>query len=99
MNNDQNVQNLLSRLADLERFMMRHGVKAWADELHRIQMAGAGDRQELKRRVLAMYASTMGSLTDLIISRVNGHDVDDEASANAELDRMVDELWELAQAL
>ena len=99
MNNEQDVQNLLSRLADLERFMMRHGVKAWADEFHRIQMAGAGDRQGLKRRVLAMYASTMGSLTDLIISRVNGHEADDEASANAELDRMVDELWELAQAL
>jgi hypothetical protein len=91
--------DVLARLGDLEGFMTRHGVTAWADELRKVRAAGATDRLELKRRVLDMYRGSMGSLTDLIVSRVNGHDVDDETTANAELDRKVHELWVLAQAL
>jgi hypothetical protein len=93
------VRDVVASLEALEQFMRRYGVNAWADELRQVQQTAASDRQELKRRVLDLYRGSMGSLTDLIVSRVNGDEVDDEAAANAELDRMVHELWERAKGL
>ena len=96
---ENDVLVVLSQLRDLEEFMRRHAVTAWPEEVRQIQIDGRNDRQELKRRVLDMYRGTMGSLRDLIISRVNGHRVNNEKEANTELDRRIDELWERATAL
>jgi hypothetical protein len=93
------VRDVVARLGALEQFMRRYRVNTWADEFLQVQQTAASDRQELKRRVLDLYRGSMGSLTDLIVSRVNGHEVDDEAAANAELDRMVQELWEMVKGL
>jgi hypothetical protein len=92
-------QLLLSQLRNLEDLMRRHAETAWADKLRDIQFAGAKDPQELKRLVLNMYKGSMGSLTDLIICRVNGHNVDDQEAVNAELDRMTHEIYETASSL
>ena len=89
---------MLSQLAELEEFMTRHAVIAWPEVLRHARSGGT-NRQELKRRTLDMYKGTMGSLRDLIISRVNGHRVNNEKEANTELDRRIDELWERATAL
>jgi hypothetical protein len=94
-----NVQEVLSQLRNLEDFMKRHAVKAWSDKLRNVRQQATNNLQELKRQVLDMYRGSMGSLTDLIISRVNGHEVDDEKAANAQLDNMVHELWERANRL
>ena len=93
------VLDVMSRLGNLERLMRKHRVNAWADEIRQVQLIGADRQPELKRRVFDLYAGSMGSITDLIISRVNGHDVEDEAAANTELDRMVHDLWVRAREL
>ena len=49
--------------------------------------------------MLELYKGSMGSLTDVMISCANGHEVEDEAAVNAELDRMVHALWERAKDL
>lgn len=51
--------------------------------------------EELVGRLHAMFEGTMGSLTDLCISKANGHIVDDEAEANRCLDAITDDLWRL----
>ena len=71
--------------------------QSWPDTLLEIQ--SEGDRSKLlKRSVLDLYG-TMGSLTDLLISRANGHEVVDEKAANIQLRRMVFELWDQASRL
>lgn len=93
------IEAVMSRLRGLEDFLGGHAVTAWPETIRRVRVESGNERHVLKRRVLDMYKGTMGSLTDLIISRVNGDKVDDEAAANAKLDRLRHELWELAKAL
>lgn len=50
----------------------------------RVGADGEGLSTEDRHRLLG----GLGSLTDVWISKRNGHDVDDERSANAELDRL-----------
>ena len=38
-----------------------------------------------------------GSLTDLYITRKNGHEVDDEATANVTLQSITERLWKLSK--
>lgn len=93
------TDDVILRLRGLEDFLRGHAVTAWPDIIRRVRFESGHERDLLKRRVLDMYKGTMGSLTDLIISRVNGDEVDDEAVANAQLDRLRHELWKLANAL
>ena len=91
-------EDVLSQLRDLEDFTQRHAVKPWVEKLRGIRER-SGNPQELTRQVLNVYVGSMGSLTDVAISRFNGDEVDDEAVANADLTRMVHELYERAKAL
>jgi hypothetical protein len=90
------IELVISRLRHLEDFLRGHEVTAWADIIRCVRLESGNEPQVLKRRVLDLYKGTMGSLTDLFICRVNRHTVDDEVGANAELDRLRDELWVLA---
>jgi hypothetical protein len=75
---------------------------------HRVQFASIvdgtllsiteSDRADVKKHVLALFGG-MGSLTDVFISRRNGHLVDDEGAANGRLERLTSCLWEQARAL
>ena len=93
------IEDVISRLRGLEDFLTGHEVSAWPDILRRVRVDSGDDREVLKRRVLDMYKGTMGSLTDLMISRANGDEVENEAAANAQLDRLRHDLWESAKAL
>ena len=93
------VEVVIVRLRGLEDFLRGHEVTVWPDTIRRVRVKSGNERQVLKRHVLEMYRGTMGSLTDLIISRANGDKVDDEDAANAQFDRLRHELWELAKAL
>ncbi|HXG89052.1 MAG TPA: hypothetical protein VNJ02_12015 [Vicinamibacterales bacterium] len=93
------VHEAVEQLFTLERFLRQHAVTGWADRIRDVRVTSHNDRELLKPAVLKMYRGTMGSLTDLIISRVNGHEVEDETAVNIQLDRLQDELWECAQRL
>jgi hypothetical protein len=93
------IEDVIARLRGLEDFLGSYAVTAWPDALRRVRVESGNERKVLKGRVLDMYKGTMGSLTDLMISRANGDEVDDEAAANAQLDRLRHELWKRAKAL
>lgn len=93
------VDEVITRLEGLEELLRCHAVLVWPDAIRRVRVNTSNDPLLLKRSVLAMYKGTMGSLTDLMIARVNGHSVDDESAANRTLDQLRHELWELARAL
>ena len=64
-----------------------------------MRVESGNERDAVKHRVLALHKATMGSLRNVMIARANGHEVDDERAANAQLDRLLDELWARAKAL
>jgi hypothetical protein len=85
------------RLSDLQRFLEAHGVK-YAPQVAEVRQRIDRIRttalpQSERDRVRALFGG-MGSLNDVVISRANGHVVDDEAAANQEVDRLTRELWE-----
>jgi hypothetical protein len=85
------------RLSELQRFLEQHGVKyaAQVGELRRrIDTIRTAELPESERdRVRALFGG-MGSLNDVVITRANGHVVDNEAAANLELDRLTQQLWQ-----
>jgi len=89
----------IDRLRELEQLLTRHEVTIWPERLSQLRREAGLDRAELKRRILNLYEGTMGSLTDLTISRANGDEVEDERVANDQLSRLRDELWKEATDL
>ena len=91
---------MVDTLKNLRALLAQHKVEAWVSKLDEVlTVPHTGDRAALKNAVLQMYRGTMGSLTDLIVNRVNGDDVDDEQTANETLERLRHELWLAAKQL
>jgi len=95
----EQLERLRAVLAELEIFLQRHRVVTWSDKLRGLRPE-TGDREclpELQKKVRELFGG-MGSLSDLWLGRANGHDVEDERSANIELDILRERLWELSAA-
>ncbi len=60
--------------------------KKYAEQLKKMEATGATDEQSIMSEIKKQMLGGMGSLNDVWISRENGHDVDDEDSANKELE-------------
>jgi hypothetical protein len=90
-----------SRLSELEHFLEQHHVTYAAQVAtvrQRIDTVRAAELPHSERdRVLAMFGG-MGSLNDVVISRENGHVVEDEVATNRELERITEQLWQSVNA-
>jgi hypothetical protein len=93
-----NTAEVLATVRDLEALLRKHKVKYLAlVEEKRNRLEGIHDRAlpaSVRREILGLFGG-MGSLNDVLISRLNGHDVDNESTANEQLDRMTSQLWSL----
>jgi hypothetical protein len=93
-----NTAEVLATVRELEALLRRHKVNYLAlieEKRHRLEtiddrVLPAGVRREL----LEVFGG-MGSLNDVFISQRNGHDVDNETTANKHLDRLTSQLWNL----
>ena len=88
---------LLSLLAELDDFLARHEVR-YDVTVHQLRLEVAGEEgpevsDGLRAKVRSMFGG-MGSLTDVWITRYNGHRVDDEAEANRRLQEIESALYD-----
>jgi hypothetical protein len=89
--NQRRIVNLLVRLDDL---LGKHHVR-YDVVVHPIRQQAEQEADlsaETRARALEMFGA-MGSLTDIVITRANGHLVEDEDGANEELDAIRRELY------
>ena len=95
MGGDTSASELVASLRALEDLLRKHRVK-YADMLTSVREdVESGSSQGLassRQRVRALFGG-MGTLTDVVITKRNGHEVGDEVAANDELERLVDRLW------
>jgi hypothetical protein len=87
---------LLNLLIQLDDLLAKHHVR-YDITVHPIRQQaelepGPTTSTELRAKALAMFGA-MGSLTDIIITRSNGHLVDDEDHANQQLDVLRTEIY------
>ena len=87
---------LLSLLIQLDDLLATHHVR-YDITVHPIRQQaeiepGPTVSTDLRARALAMFGG-MGSLTDIIITRSNGHVVEDEDHANRQLDALRKEIY------
>jgi len=60
--------------------------KKYVEQLKQMEASGAADEQRILFEIKKQMLAGMGSLNDVWISRENGHNVDDEDSANKVLE-------------
>jgi uncharacterized protein DUF6966 len=82
---------------DLEALLDQHRVSYVEYIRTLLESARVGSDEEVRSGVRQLFRGTMGSLTDLYITRKNGHEVDDEDKANAALQSITDRLWILSK--
>jgi hypothetical protein len=94
------IATFISKVEELERILEARGVRHWPAELrtaatttHRNPRAGA-------TKYLS-FVGGMGSLTDVWICRVNGHNISDaeETAVNREVDQLQTDLFLLAKEI
>lgn len=88
---------LLSLLVQLDDFLASHEVR-YDVVVHQLRLEVADEpgpavSDGLRAKVRSMFGA-MGSLTDVWITRDNGHRVDDEAAANRRLQEIESALYE-----
>ena len=92
---------VLAAMRELEDFFRRHRVNylsVMADERRRVEKISAPTLPESEQRRIVDLFGGMGTLNDVVVSRQNRHDVDDEQGANEQLDQMTTRLWSLVSA-
>jgi len=88
-------------LKELGALFRRHGVEyvfVIDAVLKRLTVETRDDLSPTSRTELRTLFGGMGSLTDVVIDRRNGHHVEDEGEANRGLDRLTNDLWRLVTA-
>ena len=88
---------LVLALRDLEALLDQHRVSYVKYVRPLLDNARTASDEEVRSSVRQLLKGTMGSLTDLYITRKNGHEVDDEANANATLQSITERLWRLSR--
>lgn len=89
--------DLQSTLKDLEELLRRHEV-SYAEVVQQLRQQVEADTDPVVsaatlNAVRGLFGG-MGSLSDVYISKANGHAVEDEAAANQTLDTLTQALWQ-----
>lgn len=84
-------------LRDMEDFLASHNEGAWPPILHDLRARASGAQDErlppsLIQDIRELFGG-MGSLSDLWISKLNGHRVENEQRANDTLNTLREALW------
>jgi hypothetical protein len=92
-------KDVVAALRAVEDLLRKHGVN-YATVVNSVRQTveSQGDRDAASTRasVRALFGG-MGTLTDVVITKENGHLVEDERSANDELERAAQQLWETTE--
>jgi hypothetical protein len=88
---------LIDTLRGLESLLARHRVSYAKVVSELLISAPTRSEPDIKDDVRQLFCGTMGLLTDIYISKVNGNLVDDETAANAELEAITARLWDLCR--
>jgi hypothetical protein len=88
------MHELADSFAKIREAMDRYGDRYWSDVLRQHEVKAQGldpkNREDWRQFLSSLrLLGGMGSLNDLVISKQNGHVVDDEAKANQELSSLV----------
>ena len=78
----------------LESFKVKYAIiaKKYREELVKLSSDDPSNNQAILSDIKQKMLAGMGSLNDVWISKDNGHDVEDEISANKELERLRNKL-------
>ena len=90
--------DVAATLTEIRDLLIAHRVRFASTVDGTLLSIAESDRADVKKHVLALFGG-MGTLTDVFITRRNGHIVDDEGAANARLERLTSRLWKQAKAL
>jgi len=94
---DNRTSELVLALRDLETLLDEHCVSYVKYIRILLDRARVASDEEVRSDVRRLFQGTMGSLTDLYITRKNGHEVDDEDKANETLQSITERLWILSK--
>lgn len=100
MGRDPSATDLVASLRALEDLLRKHRVK-YADVVASVRQdveSGSSQSPATSRRRVQSLFGGMGTLTDVVITKRNGHEVGNEVAANDELERLVDKLWLMVHA-
>lgn len=94
---DNRTGKLVLALRELEALLDQHRVPYVKYVRTLLESARVASDEELRSSVRQLIQGTMGSLTDLYITKKNGHEVDDETKANATLESITERLYKLSK--
>ena len=94
---DNRTSELVLALRDLETLLDEHRVSYVKYIRILLDRARVASDEEVRSDVRRLFQGTMGSLTDLYITRKNGDEVDDEDKANETLQSITKRLWILSK--
>lgn len=91
------ADNIEGQLRELEGLLREHEVRfaqSVSDAIASISQSPFSQRDTVATTAARRLFGAMGSLTDVWISRANGHVVSDEVEANGKLAALREGLWE-----
>jgi hypothetical protein len=91
-----NSDGVVDALRDLEQLLVQHKVPYARVVSELLKSVPGASIREIREAARQMFRGTMGSITDIYITKANGHIVDDEVAANAELGALTTRLWQLS---
>ena len=95
------AKELLLALTEAHSLLVEVNEKHWTKKVSEVVESNIENRLENdSKQVLAWYGG-VGSFSDLIISHINGHDVDQgkEEEINEHFGRLRSRIWQLAKKL
>lgn len=97
---DEHYERLLALAVELDSLLTTYGELRWAELVRRnADLIQRGQRNGVDSMLSAFGG--MGSLSDVVIHPINGHQVEDDriVPVNSELDRLRGDLYSHASAL
>jgi hypothetical protein len=99
-NTEHRIRDLETAVEEALAILRRHGVVDWTSKLEQVlALLSRRDARGLER-LLAMFGG-MGSLNDVVVSRLNGHNISEleEGSVNRTLRTRLSRAYSLAHDL
>ena len=90
---------LIQSLTECEALLRKIGETFWADKFRRVLQRGARSQTGYSIEEVLTWYGGMGSFNDLIISKYNGHSVEDETeeALNNDLNRLKSAIYQQAK--
>ncbi len=94
VNNDTRVAQARQILQQILQLLLTHGESAWSGKIARADELMESDSDAAVAMIRSFFGG-MGSLSDLTLLALNGHDIraEDELRVNSELRLYVSNLW------